>query len=200
MNDKNNLIYRFKVELRDFEPTIWRRIQVPGDYTFWELHVGITDAIGWADYHLHQFMINDSKSNEEVSIRIPMEDGLDWNIELRDGYEEKISDYFPEANSECDYEYDFGDSWKHLVTLEELEPRQKDRIYPRLLGGEGTCPPEDVGGVNGYREFLETIEDPEHENHDKYLRCAGWDFDPNAFNPQQVKFRDPEKTYQQYYG
>ncbi|MEF8837404.1 MAG: hypothetical protein V5A87_06075 [Candidatus Bipolaricaulota bacterium] len=57
MNNKNNLVYRFKIELKDFEPTIRRRIQVPGDYTFWGLHVGITDAMGWADYHLHQFML-----------------------------------------------------------------------------------------------------------------------------------------------
>ena len=73
-------------------------------------------------------------------------------------------------------------------------------MYPRLLGGEGTRPPEDVGGVTSYREFLEAIEDPEHDDHDRYLRWAGWDFDPNFFNPQQVKFRDPEKTYQGYHG
>jgi len=72
MNDKNNLIYRFKIELKDFEPTIWRLIQVPDDYTFWELRVAITDAMGWADYHLHQFMVDDPRSNEEVSIRMPL--------------------------------------------------------------------------------------------------------------------------------
>lgn len=200
MSEKLSSAYRFKIELKNFEPTIWRRIQVPKDYSFWALHVAITDAMGWADYHLHQFMINDPETDEEVSIRIPMEDGFDWNIEIRDSYEEKISDYFSKDQPECDYEYDFGDSWKHLVTFEKSERSKEGKIYSRLLGGEGTCPPEDVGGVDGYREFLEAIDDPDHKNHDRYLQWAGWDFDPNAFNPQQVKFRDPEKTYKQYFG
>lgn len=196
MNKGHPSVLRFKIELKNFEPTIWRRIQVPEDYTFWELHVAITDAMGWADYHLHQFKVNDPKSEEEVSIRIPMEDGFDWSIEIRDSYEEMISDYFSEDQPQCDYEYDFGDSWKHSVILEETEPRQEGHLYPRLLGGEGTCPPEDVGGIDGYNQFLEAIDDQEHEDHDRFLIWVGWDFDPRAFNPQQVKFRDPEKTYQ----
>ncbi|MCF7876644.1 plasmid pRiA4b ORF-3 family protein [Candidatus Bipolaricaulota bacterium] len=200
MSRNYSSVFRFKIELKDFEPTIWRRIQVPEDYSFWELHVAITDAMGWKDSHLHQFTINDPEANEEVVVRIPTEDGLDWNIEIRDGYEEKIADYFSEASPTCDYEYDFGDSWKHLATFEKSEPRQEGRVYPSLLGGEGTCPPEDVGGISGYEEFLEAIDNPEHEDHDRFLRWVGWDFDPNAFNPQQVKFRDPEKSYRQAYG
>lgn len=200
MSQGSTTVYRFKIELKDFEPTIWRRIQVPENYTFWALHVAITDAMGWKDYHLHQFTINDPETNEEVSIQIPMEDGFDWNIEIRDGYEEKIADYFSEENPTCDYEYDLGDSWVHLITFEKSEPRREGRIYPMLLDGEGTCPPEDVGGISGYEEFLEAVGDPEHEDHDRYLRWVGWDFDPNAFNPQQVKFRDPEKSYRQAYG
>ncbi len=42
-------ILQFKVQLRDITPAIWRRIEVPAAYTFWDLHVGIQDAMGWLD-------------------------------------------------------------------------------------------------------------------------------------------------------
>jgi hypothetical protein len=39
------------------EPLVWRRIQVPSGYSFWDLHVAIQDAMGWQDYHLHEFVV-----------------------------------------------------------------------------------------------------------------------------------------------
>lgn len=55
MPDKRNDVLRLRVSLRDIEPPIWRLIDVPGSYTFWDLHVAIQDAMGWLDYHLHSF-------------------------------------------------------------------------------------------------------------------------------------------------
>ncbi len=53
---KNKKIaYRFRIELLAIEPLIWRLIEVPSIYTFWDLHVAIQDAMGWLDYHLHSF-------------------------------------------------------------------------------------------------------------------------------------------------
>jgi len=51
-------IYQFKIELQGITPTIWRRIQVPETYSFWDLHVAIQDAMGWLDYHLHLFRVH----------------------------------------------------------------------------------------------------------------------------------------------
>jgi hypothetical protein len=48
-------IFRFRVSLTGSEPEIWREIDVPDHYNFWELHVAIQDAMGWLDYHLHEF-------------------------------------------------------------------------------------------------------------------------------------------------
>ena len=48
-------IYQFKISLKGIRPSIWRRIQVPENYDFYELHVAIQDAMGWYDYHLHQY-------------------------------------------------------------------------------------------------------------------------------------------------
>ncbi len=37
-------VYQFKIVLQGLRPEIWRRIQVPKSYSFWDLHVAIQDA------------------------------------------------------------------------------------------------------------------------------------------------------------
>lgn len=52
--------------------------------------------------------------------------------------------------------------------------------------GEGNAPPEDVGGVSGYREFLKIMADPRHEEYKSTLKWAQsqWykDFDIDLVN------------------
>lgn len=79
------------------------------------------------------------------------------------------------------YEYDFGDCWQHEVIFEGCLRAEKGGRYPVCVEGERACPPEDVGGVWGYAEFLEAIADPKHEQHDDFVEWAG-DFDPEEFD------------------
>lgn len=58
----------FKVTLRRTKPPIWRRIEVPGTYPFWDLHVAIQDAMAWLDYHLHQFHVEDRNTGAIAEI------------------------------------------------------------------------------------------------------------------------------------
>lgn len=46
-------ILQFRIELLDVKPLLWRRIQVPGHYTLWDLHVAIQTTFAWNDSHLH---------------------------------------------------------------------------------------------------------------------------------------------------
>jgi len=48
-NARNNIVYQFRIVLREIEPAIWRVIQTPSTYSFWDLHVAIQDAMGWLD-------------------------------------------------------------------------------------------------------------------------------------------------------
>jgi hypothetical protein len=52
-------VYQFKITLKDIRPPIWRRIQVPSTFNFWDLHVAIQNAKGWQDCHLREFRIKD---------------------------------------------------------------------------------------------------------------------------------------------
>jgi hypothetical protein len=58
------------------------------------------------------------------------------------------------------YEYDFGDCWRHEIVLETVSPPEPGIKYPRCIDGARACPPEDVGGVPGFADFVRAIKDP----------------------------------------
>ncbi|MFQ5855753.1 MAG: plasmid pRiA4b ORF-3 family protein [Anaerolineae bacterium] len=192
-------IYQFKVVLIGVDPPIWRRIQVPASYTFWDLHVAIQDAMGWWDYHLHEFEVINPATGDRDRIGIPS-DEFTPELEWLAGWEIPISAYFSPENPNALYTYDFGDDWHHSVTLERILPRDPDVDYPRCLSGERACPPEDCGGVYGYADFLEAIQDPQHEEHHPMLEWVGGSFDPEHFHPEEVEFDDPDKRWRIAFG
>ena len=112
----SKLAYQFKITLGEILPPIWRRIQVPAKYSFWDLHVALQDSIGWLDYHLHMFRFRKPHKKAVVEIGIPG-DEMDDNITLP-GWEISIGDYFTEPGNVALYEYDFGDIWEHELLLE----------------------------------------------------------------------------------
>ncbi len=181
---KSKQVYQFKITLLDTKPPIWRRIQVPENYRFWDLHVAIQDAMGWEDDHLHEFRVHAPLKGITVSIGLPSD-----NQYLK-STREKIADYFSPAYAVAEYEYDFGDGWLHTVKLEKILPTDPGQNYPVCLAGKMACPPEDCGGVGGFYNMLEALKDPQHPDH---MDVLDWieDFDPEAFDPADVVFDDP---------
>jgi pRiA4b ORF-3-like protein len=194
---KFDRIYQFKITLKGIKPDIWRRIQVPESYSFWDLHVAVQDAMGWQDYHLHDFTVRNPRTRKKERIGIPDED---FDLEFLPGWELNIADYFSLKNSTATYVYDYGDDWVHFVKLEKILPRVKSKKYPRCVGGERACPPEDCGGIHGYEEFLQAIMDPGHEQHENLLTWAGGNFEPEVFDPYKVRFDDPGKRWKHAFG
>ncbi len=64
------------------------------------------------------------------------------------------------------YEYDFGDGWEHEILFEGCPEKEPGKQYPMCLEGERACPPEDVGGISGFYDFLEALADPKHKDHE----------------------------------
>ena len=62
MSKETKKVYQFKITLKGTDPKIWRRVQVPESYTFWDLHAAIQDAMSWGGYHLHKFNITNPKT------------------------------------------------------------------------------------------------------------------------------------------
>ncbi|MEW5869570.1 MAG: plasmid pRiA4b ORF-3 family protein [Chloroflexota bacterium] len=172
-------VYQIKISLDDTHPPIWRRILAPANYTLFQLHEVIQTVMGWQNYHLHMFTIGDAIYGD------PADDEFgDLGTQNEKAF--KLKKLFPAAGVKFKYEYDFGDSWEHTLRIEKILPAEKGQRYPQCVAGKRACPPEDVGGVWGYEGFLEALADPKHPEHDEYLEWAGGEFDPAAFDLEEV--------------
>jgi hypothetical protein len=179
MAPKSEKVYQIKVTLNDTHPPIWRRILVPWEMTLFKLHYVLQATMGWEDYHLHQFIIDQEYYGD------PADDEY-GDLKIRDEKNYPLNQIVTGEGFKCTYEYDFGDSWMHTLFVEKILPPEEGVYYPVCIAGKRACPPEDVGGTWGYEEFLEAIRDPEHEEHDEYLMWVGGEFDPQAFNLEEV--------------
>ncbi len=195
---KRKAVYRFKVELLEIEPLIWRTIEVPSTYSFWDLHVAIQDAMGWLDYHLHQFSLVPKSKRKPVQIGVP---DKEFAEKVLAGWTIPIAAYFVEPGDGAKYEYDFGDGWLHQVVSEGILLPDQGAKYPRCIGGERACPPEDCGGVHGYHDLLKILRNPKHE---EYEEMVYWlknhannyhPYNPDSFNQDEVVFWDPKKRF-----
>ena len=186
-------VLQFKIGLKDIRPPIWRRIQVPEIYTFWDLHVAVQDAMGWQDQHLHEWLLKDQNTGEVVHLGIyPAE--FEDEPEVTMDWEIPIQHLAPLPYVSIDYNYDFGDGWEHIVFFEGRFPKASGKTYPCCTEGQRTCPPEDVGGPDGYQEFLSAVKDPKHPDHEDMSRWCD-SFDPDAFSSKSVKFWNPETRF-----
>ena len=172
-------VYQFKVTLKDSYPPIWRRIQVQ-DGTLDRLHEHIQTAMGWTNSHLHHFKVGEQFYGDPLL----MQENFD-EFGYEDSTRTKLSQVLPPTGKRFrfEYEYDFGDSWWHQVLFEGCLRVEPGGRYPVCVEGERACPPEDVGGVWSYPDFVDAIENPEHERHEELREWVGGTFDPEAFDP-----------------
>lgn len=178
---KTNRCFQFRITLVDSQSPIWRRIVVP-DGTLDDLHQHVQCAMGWTNSHLHQFEIR----RKIYSDPMLMESGFD-DMEYIDTLKTMLEGLFggKRPPRRFAYEYDFGDGWLHEIEFEGVQ--EVPDGAPTLYCGEGArcCPPENVGGIWGYEEFLSAIRDPEHEQHESFIDWAG-EFDSESFSPAEA--------------
>ncbi len=188
MEDTFKKIYQLKISMKGITPQIWRRIQVPENYTFLDLHDAIQAAMNWEDYHLHEFEMLNPKTGALDKIGTAGDDYEEFGEPLVPENKAKISKYFTLENKVALYTYDFGDNWQVKVRLEKILPKEEGVEYPICTAGKRASPPEDTGGVWGYEEMLEVLKDPEHEEYEDTVEWLGEDFDPEYFDPKDVSF------------
>ena len=167
-------VFQIKVTLRGVRPPVWRRLRVPSNLTFGQLHQILQIAMGWTNSHMHQFCVG------RQCIGVPDPDDL-WGtptISERKVRLEQIAG----ATSRFTYEYDFGDGWTHDIVIERAEPVTENTSDVTCLDGRRACPPEDCGGPYGYTNLLEALSNPKHPEHAEQLEWIGADWQPDAFD------------------
>jgi len=198
-------IYQFKCALLGSDPSVWRIIQVPENYTFYDLHVAIQDAMCWADYHLHHFeMPGEGQKRSMVHIECPWWEPWDMDYDWLITTEVPIKEYLKKSSDKTIYRYDYGDGWEMKVTLEKVLAKVKNITYPICLDGELAAPPEDCGGIPGYYQCIEAFEatddleklsdtEEKEELLERLVWLSGWN--PYLFNPKRIHFDSPRDRF-----
>lgn len=178
-------IARLRIALVDADPPIWRRVEVPVEASLKMLHDVIQGAMGWLDYHLWEF--------EAGGRRYGLPDP-DWP---EDGpaaaANARLAALIDRGVRRFDYLYDMGDSWEHEIIVEAVEAGASGVKYPRYVEGARRAPPEDIGGMPGFHEFLEAIANPRHPRHGEAIEwhreCYGEAFNPDTFDERAARLR-----------
>lgn len=175
-------IIQLKITLKWTKPPIWRRVLVDKKTTFFELHQIIQIAMGWGNYHLYEFKINNNRVGE------PEEefDDFFYGGKLVDASTVTLDSFIADTGEKFVYEYDFGDGWEHQLTVEKFLPRDSKTNYPSCIGGKLNCPPEDCGGVGGFYELLDIIGNKKHPERKEMLEWLGGNYNPEYFDKEEI--------------
>lgn len=174
-------VARLRIELQDIEPKIWRRVDVPLSCTLLALHDIIQVLFRWHDAHLFEFRIG------EKIYGVSMPDDAFFERRVLQAKGVRLRALLDRGVDRFLYVYDFGDDWRHAVTVEATFDGAADTDYPSFVDGIGRAPPEDVGGPPGFEMLLEAIADPAHEEHDQLLNWHGGPFDPDDIEEDHVR-------------
>lgn len=175
----NDRIARIRIALDGIDPTVWRIVEVPLTTSLTGLHEVIQAVMLFDDGHLFQFDVGDTR------YAIPDPEWEDVRKTV-DAGTMQLGTLVDRGVGSLSYTYDFGDNWQHTVTIETITDTDRALDYPRFIDGSRRAPPEDVGGIPGFEQFLDAMAKPRHPERRELLRWYG------HFNPDDIDL--PEIT------
>lgn len=174
-------IARIRIELQEIQPMIWRRVDVPLSTTLMALHDIIQLLFDWKDAHLFEFEIGKKVYGE------PSPDDAFYDRKVYQAKSLRLGTLIDRGVERFLYLYDFGDNWRHEMTIEEVFDGAADVDYPVFVDGARRAPPEDVGGTSGFMDFLEAALDPAHPEHRGMRDWYGGPFDPQDIGEKRIR-------------
>ncbi|HOI27616.1 MAG TPA: plasmid pRiA4b ORF-3 family protein [Paludibacteraceae bacterium] len=166
-------------------PAVWREIIIPYHYSFLQLHEAIQATFGWTNSHLFEFIIDNYR------IAIKSDDDENFKIKTFDAKRKMIRTVF-QKSLKIEYTYDFGDNWNHCIEITGYI--QKELFLAVCTAGEGTCPPENIAGIHGYKTMKNLFaNDPKNEDTESYREWLGLNedeqWDANQFDLVETAIR-----------
>jgi len=169
--------YILNISIAFSDPLIWRRIQVPGQFSLSQLHKVIQQSMGWSGSHVHQFLVG------KICYEPTMTSTTLHEAKRFDENKYKLYTLEEDMGFLFTYIYGAGESWEHEIQLEEVIPPTRELKSPLLLAGERACPPETVGDIHEYQALIAAFETPGHKNHNRLFELTNDpDFDPAFFD------------------
>lgn len=152
------VVFGVRVDLDGSQPPIWRRLEVAGDLPLPQVHTLLQASFGWFDAHLHSFAPVIPGSGPHMR-PFPNPGTAEFCADnLPPEHEVRLDQVVTDVGDQLLYEYDFGDSWDHRITVETVRPRTDGDPRARLLGGDRAAPPEDCGGIWAYNDLVAVLD------------------------------------------
>lgn len=172
--------FQLKMVIKNSKPPIWRRVIVPAGITFSQLSMILNEAMGWSGYHLFEFEFY----HLDLKIIEGAQEWFDGVFDCVEASETYIREYL-EENDWFTYTYDLGDDWQHRVTVEKiLDDYELD--YPQVIKYKGDCPVEDSGGIYGYYDFMDAVNDPDYPDREERLAWLELQGYPHVYDMDEV--------------
>lgn len=209
-------LYQLYLELEDYKPKIWRRIQVMNNIKFSRLGYIIMTLFEMQASHLYEFeidIIENIKRRQKdffddypemmedfkkIRVGILDEDNIyDFNnLEgyepLRDSTEEYVKHYISNENDEMIFKYDFGDNWIVKIKLEKIfrDKETDGKEFPKVIEGQGYGIIENCGGTWGLEEIKKAFALKKGEEYENYSEWLGSEeLDLGEFDIDDMNFR-----------
>ncbi len=140
--------YVLRLELADSQPSVARKVAMPNDSSFFDLHHVIQKAMGWEDIHFHEFIAEDCTHIGPFYIGDEIFDELDMGISMYEG--QKIL-----------YIYDFSVMRKVNVTW---DGKTGDRfsLNPEVLEFQNEAPADDSDVMEKLAKEMGFVSDPKY--------------------------------------
>jgi hypothetical protein len=196
-------IYQFKIRLLETDPEVWRRVEIPGDFTISQFGRAVVRSVGWRGNQWYLFRDPDGKEvvdpfqNQWFMGLDPTVDVEGSKAEEKDASKIRVSEMFSMEKKRSMLEMG-SDGWLHLIELEGIKDPEGRKHYPKCTDGASACPPEDCGGSDRYEDMMKAVRDPKHPDHEDmkdWLEGQGQGykkFNPKKFKPADIHFYDYE--------
>ena len=175
-------IARLRIELDGIKPVVWRTVEVSLATSLAGLHDVIQAVMLFDNGHLFQFDVGTKR------YAIPDPEWEDVR-ETVDAQSTKLGALVDRGVASFSYTYDFGDNWQHTVTIETITDADSALDYPRFIDGSRRAPPEDVGGIPGFEQFLDAMAKPRHPERRGLLQWHGRPFNPDDIDLPEINSR-----------
>jgi hypothetical protein len=163
-------VCQLRVELEEIVPTIWRRVLLSDRASFHELHDVIERSMGRDPYRAYHFEVDGVRFDDPADRPLP---GRNTDRVGVDALGLHVGARFLHLAE------NHGDPWRHVLTVERIEPRLVGQRLPVCIAGMRAAPPDDCAGPADYRAMLAAIADPTNP------RSAEWrSWLPEAFDPE----------------
>jgi hypothetical protein len=164
---------RLRVQLDGAFPPVWRRIKVASDLGLGDLHDVLQVLFGWEDYHLHRFTTGpESEPGAVFACTADLAEAFDDEDPSMPTWDVRVDELLAAPGERLHYQYDYGDNWWLTLEVEDIDDGHVPPGRAMLLEGAGASPPEDCGGIHGYRMIVAAA-DPTHPDHRQALAEVG---------------------------